>query len=140
VSEARVRMLREAYRAFNEGHLVPPEYVSSDVELVQPDGLAGGEGVYRGRAGVLRGLEGMAETFADLELVVEELFDHDDHVVAFVRLRGRARASGVPIDAPVAHVVTFRGDLIARLEVLADRDEALRSVGLHASADRRAVP
>jgi ketosteroid isomerase-like protein len=72
----------------------------------------------------------MAETFADLELVVEERFDVGDQVVAFVRLRGRARTSGVPIDAPVAHVVTCRGDLIAKLEVTAYRDEALRSVGL----------
>jgi ketosteroid isomerase-like protein len=136
VSLARVRNLRAAYQAFNEGELRLPEYVASDVEFIQPDGLAGGEGVYHGHAGIRRGVDALAETFADLELVVEELFDADDHVVAFVRLRGRARASGVPIDAPVAHVVTFRGDLIARLQVTADRDEALRSVGLDARAHR----
>jgi ketosteroid isomerase-like protein len=130
VSQGRSRILREAYRAFNEGRLLLPEYVASDVEFVQPDGLAGGEGTYHGHAGVRRGLEGMTETFADLELVVEELFESENQVVAFVRLRGRARVSGVPIDAPVAHIVTFRGDLIAKLEVTAHREEALRSVGL----------
>jgi ketosteroid isomerase-like protein len=127
VSQARVRILREVYRAFNDGQLFRPEYVASDVEFI---GLAGGEGTYRGHAAVRRGLERMAETFADLELVVEELFDVGDQVVGFVRLRGRARTSGVPIDAPVAHVVTFRGDLIAKLEVTAYRDEALRGVGV----------
>jgi ketosteroid isomerase-like protein len=134
VSQERVRILREVYRAFNEGHIMRPEYVASDVEFVQPDGLAGGEGTYHGHAGVRRALAGMAETFADLELVIEEFFDTENHVVAFVRLRGRARASGVPIDAPVAHIVTFRGDLLARVAVTADRDAALRSVGLAGGA------
>jgi hypothetical protein len=51
-------------------------------------------------------------------------------VLVFVRLRGCARASGVPIDAPFAHVISFRGKLIERWHAFADRDEALEAVGL----------
>ena len=43
---------------------------------------------------------------------------------------GDAAEGGVPIEAPFAHVVTFRGEQIARWHAYEHRDEAPEAVGL----------
>jgi hypothetical protein len=63
-----------------------------------------------------------------------------DRVLAFVRLQGRARRGGVPIDAPFAHVATFDGTQITYWRAYARREEALQAVGLSGSRRERARP
>jgi ketosteroid isomerase-like protein len=88
--------------------------MSPDVVFIQPDEIGGGEGVYNGREGFVRGVQELTDTFDDFHVEPEKLFDVGHQVLAFVRLGGRARGSDVPIDAPYAHVVTFRGELVSR--------------------------
>jgi len=48
--------------------------------------------------------------------------------LTFVRFRGRAHGSGIPLDLPlVAHLWTFRGDLATEQRVYLDREEALEA-------------
>jgi ketosteroid isomerase-like protein len=44
--------------------------------------------------------------------------------------RGRAKASGVPVDQPVAHVFRFEGEKVDQCHAYFDRAEALKAVGL----------
>lgn len=83
-----------------------------------------------GREGVAQAVGELTEAFEDFRVEPERFFDLGSQVLAFVRLRGRARRSGVPIDAPFAHVATFRGTEITRWRAFARREEALQSVGL----------
>jgi uncharacterized protein len=83
-----------------------------------PLGL-GGE--HRGREAMIRGV--WAKVFATYEVNVdaERLYPSgDDHVVAVGHYRGTARASGQPIEASFAHVLTIRDGRIARLHQITD--------------------
>ena|ERR1039457_4942709 len=130
MSQANVERLRAIYDAFNASKLIDPEWLTSDVEFKQPDELGGGEGVYHGREGFARGVQELLDVFEDFRAEPEDFIVADPDIVAFVRLRGRARVSGVPFDDPYAHVITFRGEQIARWHAYSDRREALRAVGL----------
>jgi ketosteroid isomerase-like protein len=61
---------------------------------------------------------------------MKQLFERGDHVVSFVRLRGRARTTGGRIDAPFAYVFTFKGEAVSRFHVYSNRGEALAAAGL----------
>jgi ketosteroid isomerase-like protein len=130
MSQENVERLRGAYQAFNASQRIDLDALTPDVEFIQPDEMGGGEGVYHGREGFIRGVRELTGTFDDFHVEVEEFFDLGERVVALVRLRGRGRGSGVPVDAAFAHVVTFRGHQIARWHAYADRAEALGAVGL----------
>jgi ketosteroid isomerase-like protein len=60
----------------------------------------------------------------------EEFFDAGDKVVAFLHTYARGRASGVDIEVPVAHVLTFEGGKCSGFVTYHDRAEALRVAGL----------
>jgi ketosteroid isomerase-like protein len=130
MSSENVERLRVAYEVFKATKRVDTGAMTPDVELIQPDGLGGGAGVYHGPEAFVRGIQELTDTFDDFRVEPEEFFDLGDRVLAFVRLRGRARGSDVPIDGPFAHVVTFRGGLISSWHAYADRNEALVAVGL----------
>jgi ketosteroid isomerase-like protein len=130
MSQENVERLRQAYDAFNATRQVDLNLMAPDVEFIQPDQLGGGEGVYHGPDGFARGVQELLDTFDDFHVEPEKYFDLGSQVVAFVRLQGRARGSGVPIDAPFAHVVTFRGSKVVAWRAYEHRAEALEAVGL----------
>jgi ketosteroid isomerase-like protein len=70
------------------------------------------------------------EGFADWSLDLEEVFDAGDQVVTFVRQKATARQGGPEVEMGVAQVWTFRDGLIARMEMYADRSEALEAAGM----------
>jgi ketosteroid isomerase-like protein len=71
-----------------------------------------------------------AETWEELQTIPEEFRDLDDRVLMLGRMQGRGRGSGVPVDAPIANILDFRGGRIWRSRVYFDRSEALRAAGL----------
>jgi ketosteroid isomerase-like protein len=83
------------------------------------------------------GIEGMREflttwggAWEDWELIVEEFHPAGDKVVAVVRQRGRAKATGLPVDMHFGQVWTFRNGKQLRMEMYATPEEALRAAGL----------
>jgi ketosteroid isomerase-like protein len=71
-------------------------------------------------------------SFEDWSLDIEEVFDAGDQVVAIVRQHGTAKHGGPEVEMRVAQVWTIRDGLLARMEMYADRDEALEAAGLSA--------
>jgi ketosteroid isomerase-like protein len=130
ISEQNIERLRQSYEGFNATSQLDLDLWAADVEYIQTAEVGGGETVFHGRDGVLEAVGELTEAFDDLRVEPERFFDLGDRVLAFVRLRGRARTSGVPIDAPFAHVATFRGSQIVHWHAYAHRDEALAAVGL----------
>jgi uncharacterized protein len=102
-------------------------------ELATPDfvwypamvrGLDGGS--YRGREGVERFNVDHSENWEELQGVAEEFRDLGNRVLVLGRLRGRGKASGVPVDQPFAGIFDFRGDRVWRYRAYFDHAEGLR--------------
>jgi ketosteroid isomerase-like protein len=127
-----VERLRAFYDAFNTSKLINPEWLAADVEFKQPDELGGGQCVYHGRDGFARGVQELLDVFEDFRADPEDFLEAGAYIVVYVRLSGRARASGVPFDDPYAHVVRFRGEQIDLWHAYSDRRDALKAVGLEA--------
>jgi ketosteroid isomerase-like protein len=130
MSQDQVERLRRGYEVLNATSEVDPDLWAPDVEFVQVAEAGAAETVFHGPAGAAQAVRDMTEVFDDFRVEPEQFIDLDDRIVVFVRLRGRARGSGVPIDVPFTHVATFRGTRITRWRAYAHREEALRAVGL----------
>jgi ketosteroid isomerase-like protein len=83
------------------------------------------------------GIEGFGEAWFDwlaafesFRIDVGELIDAGEHVLALVRLSGRTRTGGVPIEQPGAAVFTCRNGKITRIEFHLDLDRAYAAAGL----------
>jgi ketosteroid isomerase-like protein len=70
------------------------------------------------------------EGFDNWSLDVEEVFDAGDQVVAIVLQRANAKHGGLGVEMRFGQVWTFRNGLVARIDMYADRDEALEAAGL----------
>jgi ketosteroid isomerase-like protein len=132
MSEENVDLLRRAF-----------EYVAKTGEIfregVHPD-LVWDVTTFRGRPGRGGPYVGVDETnewvadwlgaFEDWSIEIEEVFDAGDQVVTIARQHGEPKHGGPPVEMRVAQVWTFRDGLIARMEMYADREEALEAAGL----------
>jgi ketosteroid isomerase-like protein len=127
MSQQNVETLKAVYAAFNEGQGIDVDLLTPDVEFTQPEI---GESTYFGREGVVRGVQELLDVFENVQAVPEEFFVAEPHIVVFVRLSGRAKGSGVPVEFPLAHVFRFRGELVDQWHAYPDRAEALEAVGL----------
>lgn len=127
MSQENVERLKAVYAAFNASKQIDLEVLTPDVEFMQPEI---GQSTYFGREGVARGVQELFDVFDDVEAVPEEFFDAGAQVVVFVRLIGRARGSGIPVEFPLAHVFRFRGELVDQWHAYPDRHAALEAVGL----------
>src|SRR5215211_5440594 len=70
------------------------------------------------------------EGFENWSFDIEEVFDAGDQVVTIARQRGKAKHGGPEVEMRFAVVWTFRDGLGARMEMYADRNEALEAAGL----------
>jgi ketosteroid isomerase-like protein len=66
----------------------------------------------------------------DWRCEAEDFVEHDDYVVVLTRYWGRGKGSGATVDTRGAHVWKLREGKVIRLEVFADRANALKSIGL----------
>ena len=127
MSQENVEILKAVYATFNEGKGIDPDFLTPDVEFTQPEI---GQSAYFGREGVERGVRELLDVFEHVQAVPEEFFVAEPHIVVFVRLSGRARGSGVPVEFPLAHVFRFRGEQVDQWHASPDRADALKAVGL----------
>jgi uncharacterized protein len=120
-----------SYEAFNKGELDEALAVF-DPEIVWHTYLVPGPGggTYHGHEGVRELWSDARNIFGDFRNEPERLVASGDRVVALVRLCGWGKESGAEVEAKIAHIHTFRGDRVVRVESYQDRDEALREAGI----------
>ena len=89
-------------------------------------------GTHRGPSEVRQFLEGYFESFENFQLDAEEFFESGEQVVAFLRMSGQGRGSGIAIETQTIHVLTLRGGKVRRVEAFPGREKqaVLKAVGL----------
>jgi ketosteroid isomerase-like protein len=88
-------------------------------------------GTYYGHEGVTQSTARWAGTWDDLEMEVEDLLDAGgDDVVLLLKVTGRGRGSGVPVEGTTSWVYTLRDGKIVLVRLFEDADEARRAAGL----------
>jgi ketosteroid isomerase-like protein len=131
VSE-NVEVARRGYEAFNRGDIDGAlESMHPEIEWQTYIVPGPGGGTYHGRDGVRQLWSDARGIFGEFRNEPERFIEvPPDRVVAFVRICGVGRESGVPVEARIAHVLTIKDGLAFRVQSFEDREEALQHVGL----------
>ena len=127
------RVLRSAWAAAprKDWELVFARYSPEVVwEMPEEFQTLGFPETYRGRAGLVRGLEQFSEAFESWEIRPARALDFGDRVLALGAFRGRARASGVEWQQPFSQLVTIKGGLVIRDRFFYSWEQGLRAAGL----------
>ena len=128
--------MRRAYELFNQGGpealiragIWPPEIVFD----FSPSEIAG-LGVYRGRDEVQAFFEEdwfEAFPFDEWEVVLDELVDRGDQVLAVHHQRGLGASSGAATELEQGIIYTLRDGAVVRAEIYDDPKKALEAAGL----------
>jgi uncharacterized protein len=132
-----VEVVRRGYEAFNVGDiegslaLIHPEVEWHTYIVPGPGG-----GIYNGHDGVRQLWSDARNIFGNFRNEPERIIDvPPDRVVAFIRVCGIGKESGIPVEARIAHLFTFRDGLPVRVQSYDDRDEALRVAGIEGEPD-----
>jgi hypothetical protein len=126
MTNAHVDELQRGYEALNRGDLsVVLGLLDRDIEWHEP-APSPEAGIHRGRDSFERFFRGWIESFDDFRVEPEQVVERGETLIAVVRQSGKGRASGVEVEARLAHVWTVDNGRAVRWEAVADADEALR--------------
>jgi ketosteroid isomerase-like protein len=131
MSDEHVEAVRRVYEEWAEGNFrAGVELYDRHVLLVQGQELPE-SGAYLGLDGIRDYMAAFLEAWERVTIEAEEIFAAGDSVVAKVVQRAIGKESGVePTEFEYFQVWSFRGGMVIRLDVIRDRDEALKAVGL----------
>ena len=127
MSQENVEIIRRGYaHFFATGELrADPDLVWDVTRLGWPD-----QQIYSGIEGAKQFMADWAEAWDDWEMEAEDFLDSGERVVVIVNQRGRSKATGLAVEMRFAQVWTLRDGIAVRMQMYADTDEALESVGL----------
>ena len=132
MSRENVELVRNAFQAFNsrdvDGFLegAEPDLVTDWSRAVGPE-----RGIFRGREQAARFVRSWWDAFDESAIIVDELIDAGDHVVAVFHGRQRGRGSGAVVEGRGSALVwSFREGRVVAATLYQQRYEALEAVGL----------
>jgi ketosteroid isomerase-like protein len=130
MSQENVKILRRAIEAYGrEGLDGTLRYYDPEIEWTST-----GEWIeratYSGHEGVRRYLGTMEAEIKDLRIEPVELIDAGDQVISSVRISGRGKASGAPVELTLISVGTLRDGLVYRIRNYPTKADALEAAGL----------
>jgi ketosteroid isomerase-like protein len=131
MSRERVEVILRAYEAFNRGAWDESDLnFSSDFVFVPPPILPE-TGDIEGSDAMASFLRTWGETFDDFGMELEEAIDAGENVLVMAAVRGSVKDSGAEVRTPsFAHVWSFRGDEVVRMESMPNRATAMETLGL----------
>ena len=130
MSQENVETVRRAIEVFNrDGWDAATAFLDPEIEWhdlpEQPDA-----GVHNGHKGFLAAQEQFYGNLEDYRTLLDEIFDHGDQVITYIRTVGRGRGSGARFEQRLAGVWTLRNGSIVRVGWFGTQREALKAVGL----------
>jgi ketosteroid isomerase-like protein len=130
MSEENVERARRVLEAFNARNIdAMLAYCDPRIEFQATFAAVGG--VYHGHDGVRRWHRDLEEAWGDgIRNETEAFFDLGEQTLAFSVMRGRGRQSGAEVVMPIAQVARWRDGCCVYYKAYADRDEALRDLGV----------
>jgi uncharacterized protein len=131
LGDTRAKTVLRGYEAFNCGEL-DDAIQMFDPEIVWHTWIVPGPGgaTYRGHDGVRELWSDARNVFGNFRNEPERIMTAGEKVVTFVAVRGRGIVSGAEVEGRIAHVYTFRGEKVLKVDSYEDRNEALRVAGI----------
>jgi hypothetical protein len=139
LEEKDFRLFRDLCEAFNSLgtsqiddplEAKPFRYLHEDVELQDYPGIPGATW-HEGHPGALQWTMNLWESFGDFHLEPREFIRAGrGRFVCITAATGQGRRSGLLVGLTAYAVVTVEGDMIRRIAITADRQEALKSARL----------
>jgi ketosteroid isomerase-like protein len=131
MSEENVEAVRRIYEQWAQGNFREGvELYDPDIVMVQSREFPE-SGTYLGVDGIRRYMTTFLDAWERVTIEAKELIEAGDSVAAEVVQRAVGKESGAaPTDFDYFQVWTFRGGLVIRLDMIRERDTALRAVGL----------
>ena len=130
MSSENIELVRQWFEAWNRGEPVLDAF-AADAELLTAAGVMEG-GPFTGPDQIRRFFDGVREGWkpgSDV-LVVREIEEAGDRVLASFEWRAIGNASGIEVSSNWTMVSIFRGDQIVRLQFFGDRNAAITASGL----------
>jgi ketosteroid isomerase-like protein len=125
-----ITAVKGAYAAFNRGDLdAAVAALDANIEWTEPPEFPGG-GTYHGRDGAKRYLAQSRAAWADVISEPERFITAGNRIVVFVHARVKPKGSNEWQETNLADVYTVNEGKIVQMRAFADRQEALRWVGV----------
>jgi ketosteroid isomerase-like protein len=129
VPSENVVLAREAYEAFNRLDLgAVLERLDPAIEWRMHEQFTRAPRVYTGHDGVRQVFDAFHENFDDFRTEPREFIEVGERLVIPVRMRGRQKGSGTPVEIDLVQVWTTRNGRATALDVYSTKEEALSSV------------
>jgi uncharacterized protein len=129
-----VATIRSLYEAFGRGDIpYILDRLDPNVEWRTPVTVPFSKGMYRGPEEVAKFFAGIAEHIAEPSVETHEFLAVEDRVVALLSFRGRGAASGLPFDAPEAHIWRLSEGKVVEEQTYADTAAIVQALGTEVS-------
>lgn len=117
-----VDRLEEGYAAFARGDVEAVLALAHDDVLWQgtPVKDLPGAGEHRGKEAITAMLGEIPRHWDDFQLATDQFVEDGDTVVVLGHVDAKAKATGMPVKVPFAHVLTFEEGKVRRMTSLAD--------------------
>jgi ketosteroid isomerase-like protein len=108
-----------------------PRLYDPEIEWDDVAGLWGDWGTRRGFDDVRNAFFSWFEAFEQVEFALDEnIIESGDDVIANLRISGRGRGSGLPVNQRITLIWTVRAGRVTRVRAYRERAEALEAAGL----------
>ena len=128
MSQENVEIVRAIHDEWLRGGLALDMF-DPEMSMLESKTLPGAASAY-GIEAVSRYMESFTRYWDEIRFEPQEFIEAGEQVVVVARLVGRGKASGVDVTRTWAYVWTLRGEKALCMQGYADRDEALKAVGL----------
>ena len=98
--------------------------------VLKPAGVLPETDEMHGHDGAVRFLVAQSEAFDSLLIEPREFLEAADRLLVTLRVSGHARHTGITIELERSHVFTYRHEQVSRMEIYANRADALEAAGL----------
>ena len=129
MASANVELVRSIFADWERGDFRQVDWADPDIELVRPEGLEGGE--LKGLPSTAKGWREWLSEWEGFHAKADEFRELDaERVLAFGRMSGRGRMSGVVGDTEIVNLFHIQDNKVTRLVLYSNRERAFADLGL----------